>query len=251
MNGSSLADLVKSGGEKTQEEKSSTETIEEKHEVKMEDVSIVEELTSVSVETTNLSDWFSENNKKLENINEVKAVIKGVNPKETLIFTVADPKGGDFEGFPKRKLCMFEDANTQPVLNLPPRKMLVFNNNSFMILYAIEGDTWVKCYGVKTGMILTMCINVDNTLLVPFKIEKASKKEKLVKIDLKSAESIKDALEQPVDKEALSLYYKQVSKSISEITTKGDTVRWLMQRQLEINDINHLLQIDSVILQIF
>jgi len=50
--------------------------------------------------------------------------------------------------------------------------------------------------------------------------------------------------------EALQLLYKQSAKSVDEMTTNQSVVDWLLERQDDVTDINHHLQIDNVLIDI-
>jgi hypothetical protein len=50
--------------------------------------------------------------------------------------------------------------------------------------------------------------------------------------------------------EDLQLLYKQSAKCLDKFTTNNSVVEWLIDRQKDIFDINHHLQIDDVIMNI-
>ena len=79
------------------------------------------------ITVTNLTEWFEANHENFENINTIDVLVTGIDSFETLLFTVPHPKGGeDSSGNPKRRLAVVENANTQPVLNLPGLDFNVF-----------------------------------------------------------------------------------------------------------------------------
>jgi len=198
-----------------------------------------------TVKTTSLSDWLEENFRNFDNINHVKVSIRGVDPKKTLIFSVSDPKGEDKE---KRELFLFKEADEFPVLNLAGSKMEVFNNG-FKILYDLGQGKFLKCYGIKTGLIVVSCAEAGG-FLVPYQRAKVKRGEKEVVITSTNVESIRGKLQEKVDIEALELQYRQIQKFKEGIESNADAVRWLTERQGSVRDVNHLLQIDDVLIRI-
>lgn len=206
-----------------------------------------------TIHVTNLSDWFESNCDTFENINQVKVSIRGVDPKETLIITIPDGSGDkDESGNEKRLLKVFENANVIPVLNLAGVYMDVYNNNTFKVEYAWSPENYIKTYGIKGGLICVGCLLVDGNL-IPYNVSPRVKKtDKTFEISLPTdtVEGIQAKMEETVDMEALQLLYKQISKASSDLTTKGDAIKWLLERQKTVTDINHHLQIDNVIINI-
>lgn len=234
-----LSDLVK---RESDVENSKEDIIEEKNEVSQS------ETEESNIEIISLTDWFEQNNQFLNNIKQVKVAIRGVNPRENLIVSIIDDSGEkDENGNDKRKLRIFENADSSPVLNLEPFKMDIFNNG-FQIIYKFSGSI-IKCYGVKTGLFVVFCIEIDN-MLIPYSINRLKRKETEIKSIIVDENKIKSELSQNADIEGLHLLYKQSSKSSKNLVTKYDVVSWLVERQSEVTDINHLLQIDNVIINL-
>jgi len=198
-----------------------------------------------AIKTVSLSDWFEENFRNFSNINHVKVSIRGIDPKKTLIFSVSDPKGDDLE---KRELFLFKESDVFPVLNLTGTSMDVFNNG-FKIIYDLGQGKFLKCYGIKTGLIVVSCVEV-NSFLIPYQRIKVKRGEKEVVITSTNMEAIQSKLQEKVDIEALELQYRQIQKSKEGITTNADAVHWLMERLSSVRDVNHLLQIDDVLIRI-
>lgn len=198
------------------------------------------------VEIVPFSEWFERQNSKFENINQVKVAIRGVNSEKTIIITVPDPSNEkDDSGNLKRKVRIFEDANQIPVINLVPSSMDIYNNG-FRIVYDFNAELAIKCYGVKTGLIVVLC-NIIDGQMIPYKIIKVKKKDKELEIKTTDVDGVKQKLLQPVDKENIQILYKQITKFISGINTNQDAVNWFIIKQDEIMDVNHHIQIDEVI----
>jgi len=251
-----LADLVKKEPivESNEENSTMNENLADIIEDSKEDIIEKEkevsqsEIEESNIETISLTDWFEQNNQFLDNIKQVKVVIRGISPKENLIVSVLDGSGEkDYSGHEKRKLRIFENADSSPVLNLEPFKMDIFNNG-FQILYKFNSNI-VKCYGVKTGLFVVFCIEIDN-ILVPYSVSKLKRKDTEIKNIMIDEDEIKTKLSQDADIEGLHLLYKQSFKNTRNLITKFDAIGWLVERQSEVTDINHLLQIDNVIINL-
>ena len=179
-----------------------------------------------------LPEWFAKYSENADT-KPVKIVIKGVNPDNILI--VSYPTGVVLEdGSEEKDIELFKRANKIPALDLPASIIDIYSNSYRMIQEYGDG-VWIKAYGLKTNIILSFCINVDG-LMIPFHTSKVKRKEKIVVVPAPAA----------ADLEALELRYKQ-SKGI-EAATNMDAVRWLIEKQKDVADINHHLQIDSVIM---
>jgi len=198
---------------------------------------------------TSLSNWFEANCTNFDNINQVKVAIRGVDSDETLIMAVKDSSGEkDKEGHDKRNLRVYENADKHPVLNIPGATMDVYNNG-FKIVYAYQENVFIKCYGVRTGLIAVFCINVEG-LLIPYATTRVKKKDTDLEVLTKNPAEIVDKLPLDADLEALQLLYKQSAKAVEDLTTNRDVVEWMITRQAEVTDINHHLQIDGVLIDI-
>jgi hypothetical protein len=208
-----------------------------------------EEVTAVlKAKVTNLHDWFKTNSGNFEDIRQIKIGASGVNPERYLVLTVPDLSGEkDADGNPIRELRKYDDAHLHPVLDLPSRHMKAFSSG-FVIYYELGNDVVVKTYGVRTGLILVACYNLEGVGLIPYDIRRVKRKDTEIDIPLSNGEGLNELLNQPVDKEALQLRYKQSGKFVDEFTTTRDAVKWLLERQDEMFDINHLFQIDGVLI---
>ncbi|MCK5602804.1 hypothetical protein KAR91_13065, partial [Candidatus Pacearchaeota archaeon] len=195
-----------------------------------------------------LPDWFERNHSQFENINHVKVHIRQVDPQQDLIFTVPDHKGEILhDGSPKRRVRLFEDADKIRVLDLPGQDMAVYKNNTFVILYNLNDGRFLKVYGVKSGLIVTYCVNL-NGQLVPYAKTKMKKKDNGINFTDPNLTQIQDRLATNADLESLQIQYRQIIKSIGEISTVQSAVAWFLLKLREIHDVNHMLQIDDVII---
>jgi hypothetical protein len=199
------------------------------------------EVDRSTIEIVSLSDWFDDNVENFPNITKPTITVRGVDPAEQLIITI--PEGAsDSE---KRKLIVFDDANILPVLNIPAMDMRVYNNG-FRIIYDYGSGLFIKSYGIRTGLISVFCHDI-NDLLVPYSIIKSKKKDTEVQVPVGDAARVQSKLSETLDNEALQIRYKQSSKA-EGLQTNFDAVKWLLERQGSIEDINHHLQIDNVII---
>lgn len=206
-----------------------------------------EDSLSNQIGITRLTTWFDQNAQNFDNVNQVKVAIRGIDPNKTMIIAVKDLEGGkDEEGNDKRKLRIFENAHLHPVLNLPAISMDVYNNG-FRVINEYSNEIYIKSYGVRTGLICVFCSNVD-AQLIPYITKKVNKKDIEFELIKNKENNIKDKLSQKADLEALQLLYKQSKKIIDELETNADVVNWLLERQAQVTDINHHLQIDSVLI---
>ena len=144
-------------------------------------------------------------------------------------------------------LKVFDNADTQPVLDLKGIDMQIYNNG-FRVICEYMDNIYIKCYGIRTGLIAVFCNNIDG-VLVPYNVSKVKRTDDGVEVVRKNASEIGLKLLEVANVEDLQLRYKQSSKSIDDITTNKDAVAWLLSRQDEIYDINHHLQIDNVIIE--
>lgn len=196
-----------------------------------------------------LSSWFEANCNNFPNINQVKVSIRGVNPNKTLIMAVKDPGNEtDENGNEKRTLRVFENADTHPVLMLPALSMDVYNNG-LKIVHQFTDEIFIKAYGVKTGLICVLCTQY-NGMLIPYSVNRIKRKNTEFEVTPPSNINIPQKLSETADLEALQLLYKQSSKAVDELSTNQSVVEWLVERQNNIMDINHLLQIDNVIIEV-
>lgn len=203
----------------------------------------------MAIGITSLTEWFEANVSRFSDINQVKVAIRGVDPKKTLIMAVKDGTGEkDTDGNDKRVLKVFEDADIHPVLDAQGVDMKIYNNG-FKIINNINGIIFTKCYGVRTGLIVVFCNLIDGKL-IPYEITRVKKSDKDVDVPQKDISEVSAKLAQQCDTETLQLLYKQIAKSIDQVTTNQSAIDWFVEKQVEVSDINHHLQIDQVIIDI-
>jgi hypothetical protein len=195
-----------------------------------------------------LGPWFEANATNFSNINLVKVSIRGINPTSNLIIAVKDGSGEtDETGEAKRQLRVFDNADTQPVLALKGIDMQVYNNG-FRVICEYGDNIYMKCYGIRTGLIAVFCNNI-NGVLVPYHVSRVKRTDEAVEVVRKNAAEVELKLNEAANLEDLQLRYKQSSKAVTDLHTNLEVVKWLLDRQNEIYDINHHLQIDNVIIE--
>lgn len=197
------------------------------------------------ISLTNFYDWFEKFSGVINGVTQVKAEVSNIDSKDSIIFKI--PK----KGTEKSELVSFYKPATRPILNLPPIMMNLFKNDTFEVLHAYNDSIIIKSYGVKTGLIIVFCVNVDGRV-VPYKKIKVKKNVTSVKLvgDESLVQEIRSRLPEDVDSEAIQLLYKQAIKVKDAFTTKEKTVEWFLKRQQEVVDINHLLKIDNVLINV-
>jgi hypothetical protein len=209
----------------------------------------VEETEAASgseIALTNFYDWYEANATSIQNVARVKAEVSNIDTKDSIIFKVAKGKDGE-----EMELVSFYNPSTRPIINLPPVYMKIFKNDTFEVLHQLTDEIFIKSYGVKTGLIIVYCANVDGKV-VPYERIKVKKNVTSIKLAGHEgiAKEIKDKLQEAVDVEAVQLLYKQAIKVKDEFTTKEKTLDWFLKKQLEVVDINHLLKIDAVLINV-
>jgi hypothetical protein len=217
--------------------------ISEKEETIIEDKS---EENIPEINLINFYDWYEANCSSIHNVARVKAEVSNINSKDSIIFKIQKGKPED----ESMELVSFYNPGTRPILNLPPVYMKVFKNDTFEVLHSYSDEIFVKSYGVKTGLILIFCANVDGKI-VPYHRIKIKKNITTIKLDkLPNIPDIRKRLSEDVDVESVQLLYKQAIKYLNEFTTKEKTLNWFLKKETEVIDINHLLKIDSVLINV-
>lgn len=201
--------------------------------------------SEIEIQLTNFYDWFESHAETIHNVSRVKAEVSNINPRDSIIFKVKKGKNDDME------LVSFYNPSTRPILNLPPAYLKIFKNDTFEALHRYNDEVYIKSYGVKTGLILISCINIDNKI-VPYSRIKIKKDVKTIKINIENdiVNKIRTRLSEKVDDEQVQLLYKQAIKFKDAFTTREKTLEWFLQKQHEVVDINHLLKIDHVLISV-
>jgi len=195
------------------------------------------------IKITSLADWFEDNSQRFTNIGKPTVTITHVDSFEQLIITTLI---SITDGVEKRKLVVFDDAHLWPVLNLPAVDMQAYNNHTFRIIYDFNNGIFIKSYGVRNSLISVFCNDI-NDQLIPYEITRVKKHDSEIEIIHKDPVEVRAKLAEPLDAEALQLRYKQSVKA-EGLVTNQDAISWLLERQGSIEDINHHLQIDNVII---
>ena len=203
----------------------------------------VEAVDPTIIEIACLADWFGVNVVNFPNVRKPTMAVTNVDSNEQLLVTVpVDTTDGSDE---KRRMVVFDDAHLLPVLNKPAMDMQIYSNG-FRIIYDLGNGIFVKSYGVRTGLISTFCNDVDDAL-IPYGIVRAKKKDASISIITRDPADVRHKLSEALDIEALQLRYKQSSKA-EGLESNQDAINWLLERQASVEDINHHLQIDNVII---
>lgn len=220
---------------------------DENTEEEVQEVEAAQESNVVPI--SDLASWFEVNSPSLDNINQVKVSIRGIDSVNTIIMAVKDGDEKDEQGNSKRVLRVFENANLTPVLNLPPAKMDIYNNG-FRSIHQYSDTTFIKSYGVRTGLICTLCTMV-NGRLIPYKIQRIKRKDtELEMTENENAASLEQKMTEDANLESLQLLYKQSARAVDDLSTNQTVIEWLTDRQESVTDINHHLQIDNVIIEL-
>ena len=194
----------------------------------------------------NFYDWYEANCASIHTVTRVKSEVSNINVKDSIIFKVQKGKSEDAS----MELVSFYNPGSRPILNLPPVYLKIFKNDTFEVLHSFDDVIFIKSYGVKTGLILVFCANVDGKI-VPYYKTKIKKDATVVKLDVfPDVAAIRERLSENVDVESVQLLYKQAIKYLSEFTTKNSTLNWFLKKETEVIDINHLLKIDSVLINV-
>ncbi len=203
------------------------------------------------INVTNLLDWFENNETIFENLKPVKVKIQDGDPNN-LILSVQNLEGRKNDDNKIMRIILgFENAHKIPFLNLQAIAMNIFKNNNFKVLHPTNIENiFIKCYSVNNNLITIFCNQYEN-LLIPYFIKRIKRKDKNIEIIInKNVDKIETILNQNADLEAIQLLYKQSAKVIDKLSNNKSVIEWLFDRQKDILDINHLLQIDNLIIEI-
>ena len=200
----------------------------------------------INIALTNFYDWYESFSDTISTVAQVKAEVSNIDSKDSIIFKIPKEKDSAL-----MELISFYKPSIRPILNLPPVRVKIFKNDTFEVLHAYSQNIFIKSYGVKTGLIIVYCANVDGKL-VPY--EKVKIKKNITSIKLIGNDGIVDEirtkLQEQVDTESIRLLYRHADKYITEFTTKESTIDWFLKKQSEVIDINHLLKIDNVLINV-
>ena len=217
----------------------------------LEETKIIEEPEksiddTIEIGLINFYDWFEANENLIQNVSRVKAEVTNITAKDSMIFKIKKFKKED-----DMELVSFYNPAIRPILNLPPIYLKVFKNDTFEALHQCTEEILIKSYGIKTGLIVVYCVNVDGKI-IPFEKTKVKKNIQSIKVSGYTGmrENIKSKLSETMDKEIVQLLYKQEIKSKDELVTKENTIDWFLKKSIDVIDINHLLKIDNVLINV-
>ncbi len=243
-----LAKVIQSGDIESPSETNTEETLP-KEIIRQDEEDRPVGCEEIDITTVSLTQWFKANHKTFDNVNRVIGQVRGVDFDENLWFAILDPKGGIAEdGHRKRNLESFKGSDEFPVLDLPGHSMEVFTN-CFIITNPIGDAKFLKCYGVRSGLVVYFCINVEGRL-IPYGKTKMRKKAPGIKMELCDTAPILHNLSTPLNKENLTLQYSQIRKSIDDINTKNEAIEWFIQKREGVIDLGHLMKIDDGIMHL-
>lgn len=232
--------------EESQVVEENTNNEEENENVNVESEHDSEEYMNI----TNLTTWFRQNVQNFDNVFSVNATLTGVDPNKNLIMTVKDQN--DSTGR-TRYPYIFRGADEIHVLDHPGHEMFIFQNNTFQVNYNYSDELFVKSYILRKGMGIVFCLKESqNNYPVPVKIDKYKKiNQSSIPVPDLSNIPLEQILDQEADIETMIIKYKQLQKFREQITTNRDLVNFFIERQSKVQDVNHLIQIDSIIASIF
>lgn len=246
-----LSDMIKTLNNTTEETEIENKVeVAPQEEVKVENDKVEEEVvveTKNTISITNFHDWYLENANSISGISRVRVEVTNINSSDSFMFKIPKGKQSDSE---EKELISFYNPKGRLILNLPPVYLKVFKNDTFVALHSFNNEVFIKSYGIKTGLIIVYCVNVNGMVLPVERIKIKKGVESIELPTLKTVEELTTKLQENVDIEALQLLYKQVIKVKDEFTTKEKTLEWFLKKQNEVIDINHLIKIDSVLISV-
>jgi len=229
---------------KETQEETLEETSEKPIQQTFSEETVVEEPArqTILINVAPLTAWLPPNVSKFENIKMVTISVRDVQPDIDLVLAVPD-----FDEPDRKRLKIIESANTQLVLNLPGVAMSVFNSG-FYILFSHPqySNMFIKGYNLRNNLIVATCLATSG-LLLPYHMAKVKKKDKSVSVPTPPEEHIIKKLDEPLDRKVFELRYRQSEKAKALPKVK-DAVEWILERAADMMDINHLIQIDSVLM---
>ncbi len=226
------------------------ELVEENVEESDEEVEAIPEVPAPEIldpediiSVTNLSDWI--HTQVFENLRLPTVTLQGIDPRKQLIIISIDESKEEEND--QRKIFIFDNADVMPVLDYPASEMQVCQNN-FKIIYPLEEGTAIKSYRIRQGLTNMFC-NIIDGMLIPYASARLKKGDTGI-TEIPTAytiEALQTKLAEPANMENLIIRYKQFKKA-EDIETNKDAVKWLTDRQATIEDVNHHIQIDNVII---
>ena len=207
-----------------------------------------------SVNMIPFTTWIENNNALLgptSDVAKVKIAVSDVDADKSVGFKAPNLKGEkDEEGKIKKELFFIKEINTINVLDLPVFNLKFFKGDIFRIIHEYNAQIYIKEYSTKLGSVLVFCTPVG-THLIPYYKVKVKSKDVSIKIVEPNIDVITEKLKGLGDLEALQLLYKQSIKNKVNLTSMNAIVEWMLKRYSEAVDVNHQIQIDSVLISQF
>jgi len=207
-----------------------------------------------SVNMISFINWIDKNNNLLASTSDV--VKLEIKVKEAVVgksvgFKAPNLKGEkDERGFLKKDLFFIKEIDTINVLDLPVYNLKFFKRDIFRIIHEYSPQIYIKEYSVKMGSVLVFC-TPSGPHLIPYFKTKVKNKDQSIKIVEPNIPVINEKLKGTGDIEALQLLYRQAIKNKENLKCMEDIVTWLLGRYAEAIDINHQIQIDTVLISQF
>jgi len=239
-----LTELIKEQNKMSKEKPKPIVNKEEKTQESLEPQIIPQEVKSgaFDLNTIPFIDWVEKfKDKIVPRVKPVKMVIEKVNTRNTVILAVQKTEES-------RDLYSFRNASHIPILDAKPIYFDVFNDGIYTATMETGKGIYLKVYRVKTGLIISHCMNIDGRM-IPYFQTKIKNKEKGIRYVFTQEEVLRQKLEEPADTEAIQILYRQLMKAdVSKVKTKKDLFDWFAERIKITRDTNHLVMIDSTII---
>jgi len=232
--------------------KEATEMTLPDSDVNVEEIITLKKVTEIPL--TNFHGFMTDNWRNIPNLNFQKISAEGVDPNQTISFTLPDPKD---ETGTVRKMYHFTDAHLIRLPDLPLDSFTMLNDKAFKLTQIIIPDVlFLKSY--STGNILFSCLYLKvNNQYLPIEKMRVKKKSDELKFDFE-VEKIDELVNmfrtkfvETVDSEIVVILYHQSSNVQELFTTYQSVIDWFNLRISKIVDIHHLLQIDNVLIKLF
>ena len=199
---------------------------------------------------TPILSWFNKYKPEEKNPNgprQIKMKVSGVDPSKTVIFTI--PTEGSFEDQPARKLIHIEPADRYLVPDV--NSDITFLQQNTMFDYEIDENTKLRMYVSKKTSLLCFLLAKSDFGFIPYSHSEIAVDENVtVSYHTVDQETVSKAMSEPVNKEVIQIYYRQIQKHIGNMNTVGDAVTWLLAKQAGVIDVNHHIEIEKAMLEI-
>jgi hypothetical protein len=240
-----LSELIKDTSNKQRSKPKEDPKPVEPEVIPEEQIKLEEEVRQMGYDlrTVPFVDWIEKYKTEIApRVKSVKMVIDKVNSRNTICVSVEKNET-------TRDLFLFRNASHVPILDGKPMYFDVFNDGIYSTTMETEVQgVFLKVYRVKTGLIISYCLNIEGRL-IPYFQAKIKNRDKGIKYVLTDPKRIAQELEKPADIEGIQILYRQLMKAdVSKIKTKKDLFDWFAERIKVTRDTNHLVMIDSTII---